>query len=73
MILWTSGDTTKLIVGILPMVGLMVMNFYMHGRLLAGRPANRTLIWAAAAVDIGLIMGLIVLWRGRLRWETACS
>ena len=64
LILWTSGDTTNLIVGILPMVGLMVMNFYLHGRLLAGRPANRTLIWAAAAVDIGLIMGLIVLWPG---------
>ena len=42
----------------------MVMNFYLHGRLLAGRPANRTLIWVAAAVDIGLIMGLIVLWPG---------
>ena len=64
LILWTSVDTTKLIVGILPVVGLMVMNFYLHGRLLAGRPANRTLIWAAAAVDIGLIMGLIVLWPG---------
>ena len=58
LILWTSGDTTKLIVGILPVVGLMVMNFYLHGRLLAGRPANRTLIGVAAAVDIGLIMGL---------------
>ena len=46
LILWTSGDTTKLIVGILPVVGLMVMNFYLHGRLLAGRPANRMLIWS---------------------------
>ena len=64
LILWTSGDTTKLIVGILPVVGLMVMNFYLHGRLLAGRPANRTLIGVAAAVDIGLIMGLILLWPG---------
>ena len=64
LILWTSGDTTKLIVGILPVVGLMAMNFYLHGRLLAGRPANRTLIGLAAAVDIGLIMGLILLWPG---------
>ena len=66
LILWTSGDTTKLIVGILPVVGLMVMNFYLHGRLLAGRPANRTLIGVAAAADIGLIMGLILLWPGSI-------
>ena len=64
LILWTSGDTTKLIVGILPVVGLMVMNFYLHGRLLAGRPANRILIGVAAAVDIGLIMGLVLMWPG---------
>ena len=64
LILWTSGDTTKLIVGILPVVGLMVMNFYLHGRLLAGRPANRMLIGVAAVVDMGLIMGLILLWPG---------
>ncbi len=64
LILWTSEDTANLIVGILPVIGLMALNFYLHGRLLAGRPANGTLIGVAAAVDIGLITGLILLWPG---------
>ena len=55
-------DTSKLISGILPVVGLIVVNFYLHGRCLAGQPANGTLIAAAAAIDIALITGLIALW-----------
>ena len=62
VILWASADTLKLIVGILPIVGLMAVNFYLHGRYLAGRPANGTLIAIAAAIDIALITSLIVLW-----------
>ena len=42
--LWTADDTAKLIVGILPFVGLMAVNFYLHGRHLASRPANTTFI-----------------------------
>ena len=73
MILWTSVDTSKLISGILPVVGLIVVNFYLHGRCLAGQPANGTLIAVAAAIDIALITGLIVLWPAMRRWAVACS
>ena len=62
LVLWTSGDTFKLILGVLPIVGLMVVNFYLHGRYLANRPANGPLVAIASAIDIALITGLILLW-----------
>ena len=62
LVLWTSADTLRLILGVLPIVGLMVVNFYLHGRYLASRPANGTLVAIAAAIDIALITGLILLW-----------
>ena len=62
LVLWTSTDTFRLMLGVLPIVGLMVVNFYLHGRYLAGKPANGTLIAIASAIDIALITGLILLW-----------
>ena len=62
LVLWTSTDTFSLMLGVLPIVGLMVVNFYLHGRYLAGKPANGTLIAIASAIDIALITGLILLW-----------
>ena len=62
LVLWTSTDTFRLMLGVLPVVGLMVVNFYLHGRYLAGRPANGTLVAIASAIDIALITGLILLW-----------
>ena len=62
LVLWTSGDTFRLILGVLPIVGLMVVNFYLHGRYLANRPATGPLVAIASAIDIALITGLILLW-----------
>ena len=62
LVLWTSGDTFRLILGVLPIVGLMVVNFYLHGRYLANRPANGPLVAIASAIDIALITGFILLW-----------
>ena len=62
LVLWTSTDTFRLMLGVLPIVGLMVVNFYLHGRYLASQPANGTLIAIASAIDVALITGLILLW-----------
>ncbi len=62
LVLWTSEDTFRLILGVLPIVGLMVVNFYLHGRYLANRPANGLLVAVASAIDIALITSLILLW-----------
>ena len=62
LVLWTSVDTFRLMLGILPIVDLMVTNFYLHGRYLAGQPANGLLVTLAAALDVALVTGLILLW-----------
>ncbi len=63
-VLLTATDTTKLIVGIVPVVGLMAINFYLHGRFLAERPANRALVTVTSIVDIALITTVVLLWPG---------
>ena len=65
LVLLTADDTTKIVVGVLPVVGLMVMNFYLHGRRLAERPANRALITGASLVDLAVITAVVLAWPGQ--------
>ena len=62
MIVGSSTDTFELVLGIVPVVGLMALNFYLHGRRLAERPANRGMIGLASLVDVGLITLAILVW-----------
>ena len=62
--LWASADAAKLVIGVVPVVALMAMNFYLHGRYLAGRPANRVLITAASVLDLAIIT-LVVIFEGQ--------
>jgi hypothetical protein len=64
LVLWTADSTAKVIIGVLPVVGLMALNFYLHGRHLASKPANTALITVASLIDVALITGLVVLWPG---------
>ena len=61
--LWTAPDAFSLIVGVIVVVGLMALNFYLHGRYLAERPANRVMITTASLIDLALI-SLVVILRG---------
>ena len=61
--LWTVQDALSLIMGVVVVVGLMALNFYLHGRYLAGRPANRVMITTASLIDLALIT-LVVILRG---------
>ena len=63
-VLMTATDTTNLIVGIVPVVALMAINFYLHGRFLAERPANRALVMVTSLADIALITTVVLLWPG---------
>ena len=60
--LWVTPDESQLVVGIIPVVVLMAMNFYLHGRYLMERPANVALISAASVVDIAVITGVVLFW-----------
>ncbi len=55
LVLTSFDDQATLIKGTLPIVGLMAMNFYLHGRRLAERPANPQLITLASVLDVAVI------------------
>lgn len=64
LVLMTADNTGKVVVGILPVVALMAMNFYLHGRRLAERPANRALIMLSSLLDLAAITAVVLLWPG---------
>ena len=47
---------------LVPVVGLVGLNFYLHGRYLSQRPANPLLITLASLMDIGVITAVVVVW-----------
>lgn len=59
---WTSHTSTKLALAVLPVVALMAMNFYLHGRYLLERPSNVRQIVAASLLDLVLITTIVVFW-----------
>ena len=61
MVMILTETPTELTIGIAPIVGLMVVNFYLHGRRLAQRPANRNLIAISSLLDLALITSVIAL------------
>ena len=61
LVMILTNDPNELAFGILPIVGLMVVNFYLHGRRLAQQPANRGLIAISSVLDIALITAVIAV------------
>ena len=62
LILGTAKETDQLVLGIWPVVGLMALNFYLHGRRVAERPANPRLIALASGLDLAVIS--VAVWSG---------
>jgi hypothetical protein len=61
MVMIMTDTPNELAIGITPIVGLMVVNFYLHGRRLANQPANRNLIAISSLLDIGLITTVVAI------------
>ena len=61
--LWTATKATELALGVLPIVALIAVNFYLHGRYFLERPSNVVQIVAASAVDIALVSAIVLLWQ----------
>lgn len=64
LFLWNVGDVGQMTERVLLLALLMAVNFYLHGRYLSRRPANRVLITLATVADLALITGAVVLWGG---------
>jgi len=64
--LWTAQKSTQLALGVLPIVALMVLNFYLHGRYLLERPSNVLQITMASTIDIVLVSAIVLVWHSSL-------
>lgn len=60
LILWNADNSADLIKGIVPVIGLIAMNFYLHGRYLVERPANQALIMTASMLDLVIVTALVL-------------
>ena len=60
--LWTADESSQLAWGVLPIVALMVINFYLHGRYYLERPSNPLQIVTASVLDLALISAIVLVW-----------
>lgn len=60
--LWSSNDTGDLARRAIMVIGLMGVNFFLHGRSLMERPANRALLIATSAIDAAVIGLMVAFW-----------
>lgn len=61
VVLWTATDESVLPARILPIMALMAVNFYLHGRYVAGRTSGLALPAFATLLDLALITGFILM------------
>src|SRR5712692_9872671 len=61
--LWGTTSASDLVVSILPIAALMAMNFYLHGRYLMERPANRLLLLITCGLDVLIITLIVIAWQ----------
>jgi hypothetical protein len=62
--LWNASDVGVMTQRVLLLAALMAVNFFLHGRYLVERPANRALILLSSLTDVGLIVAAVALWGG---------
>lgn len=62
--LWVTQDPNQLALAIVPVVVLVGVNFYLHGRYLTEKPANPALIMLVGLVDLLVISAAILVWDG---------
>lgn len=60
--LWSSNDTGDLARRAFMVIGLMGVNFFLHGRSLMERPANQGLLIVTSAIDITVIGLMVAFW-----------
>lgn len=64
LVLWSSETLNQMIIGIALVTPLIVLNFFVHGRYLMEKPANRMLLILLGVVDALVISLIIAFWPG---------
>lgn len=59
MTLWGAKDVSDVQLKILPVLLLIIINFFLHGRYMIERPAGRVLIWLSSLLDV-LIVSVVI-------------
>ena len=59
-VLWQASDTSQLSKAIMPLILVMAVNFFVHGRFLMEKPINQTLLLALSFVDL-LVVTVVIL------------
>jgi hypothetical protein len=66
LILSRADTTERLAIGVLPVVLLLISNFYLHGRYLLERPANAVLTLLATSLDLFAMVAMYFTWPGAI-------
>ena len=66
LVLWSAKTVQELSTTLPFVVALMAINFFVHGRYLLERPANRALLIALSFLDLAIITGIIATWKGEV-------
>ena len=61
LVMWSFDEKNSLVLGIMTIVALMGMNFYLHGRYLMEKPIQSRLIVATSTMDLLIITLLVVV------------
>jgi hypothetical protein len=64
LVLWSSNTVNQMVIGIILVMPLIILNFFIHGRYLMEKPANRLLLIILAIVDAIVISLIIAFWPG---------
>jgi hypothetical protein len=64
LVLWSSTTLNQMVIGIALVVPLIALNFFVHGRYLMEKPANRLLLIVLGLVDAAVITLIITFWPG---------
>lgn len=59
-VLWQASDTSQLSKAILPLILVMAVNFFVHGRFLMEKPINQMLLLALSFLDL-LVVTVVIL------------
>lgn len=62
LVLSTTSTEGELALSILPIVVLMVVNFYLHGRYMMERPVNQAMIVLTSLIDVVVISLIVIFW-----------
>ena len=64
IILLTADTTSSLILGIAPVLAMIALNFYIHGRRMVEKPANARMVIASSVIDVALITLAVAIGAG---------